>query len=814
MPPQIDAARLDHDDAGRVRWWPRALSAVAAVVLLGTAWWLGQVMVDPGEQQPTASEFLAALDRELAGLPTPGARQAKLRMQRVAPVGCERELQERLRTADEELRVALGRVVDSQLGPAWVEFEKWLRDPVVWPDRDQVERERLQPALRREAGVALGEVPPALRADRLDELLGAIDGTLAARDADVAVVFDAWLKTQLPARAGERLSARDFRSAERVWAEGLTAFCDGVRMPLPERLAEGLRQQLEQRLHAATKDAANVIDTAEREIAGALRAEVEAVVGDLLRRLQAGDAPDDIGRVTERFRRGLAEAWPAAGSFRVGRSPWTEVERQLALLQVGIESASARVAAGRFSVRCDLAWRLFAHGRAGDADRVLDDALAPGSPHVAVAARHREVLASARAVEAVLVRAIAEQPMVAFLARGGAEPIDVRAEPEGTGWRLVGNSLNQPARIVQLTELRLGDLLTRLQRPRDPLAALPETERRVGLVALQLVSEDLAGLGDILAQLPRETVAFLVDEVAPRIQHGRMLEPLAVVDAATMLERVRKAREDAGSRGGLEELEKALRAYASVVGEAQRSHAEGTEIAAIEAWLALAKRRRSLRQDLASAAPADADIEVAIVGDDIIGSVGMAGQTLLRDAKDGWHLRGGSVVEFAGAGSWADLDNQVLEGNTGIEPTALRTSLLVDMQVPPAGIGTRWYLFEFRGIAVVLAFAADDSVHAALVDDFSRREERPVREAFARAVGGVVSGKRVIAVPGAVHRLTIEVIASTSRDRAAVRVLFEGAELLPTGKARGLNPKQPPTFAVHARQELALHRVVVRAEGM
>ncbi|MBL8753853.1 MAG: serine/threonine protein kinase [Planctomycetes bacterium] len=813
MPPQIDVARLD-GDGERVRWWPRVLLTLGLAALLGAAWWLGQSMVDPGERPPTASEFLAELDRELANLPTPGARQAMLRLQRVVPVGCERQLQERLRVADEDLRLAVGQVVDDLLGPGWAEFEHWLRDPVVWPDRARAEQERLQPALRRVAGLALGEVPPTLRAGRLDDLLATIDRTLAARDTDVAVMFDLWLKTQLPARAAERELARDFRGAEKVWNDGVASFCDGVRMPLQERLPEALRQLLDQRHQAAARSAATAIDAAEREVAAAMRAEVEAVVGDLLRRLQAGDAPDGLARVADRFRRGLVEAWPPANAFRVGRSPWTDVERHLSVLQVGVDAARARVEASRFGARCDLAWRLFAHGSAADAERLLAAAADPAGPHAAAAAQHGEALAAARAVERALLRAIADQPMVAFLARGGAEPIDVRAEPNGSAWQLTGSSLNQPARVVQLTELRLGDLLARLQRVRDPLASLPELQRRLGLATLQLVSEDLAGLGDLVVQLPAATSAFVVEEIAPRIQQGRSQEPLTAVDAATLLSRVREARESAGSRGGLEDLERALRAYTNVVAEAQRSHAETVEVGAIEAWLQLAKRRRSLLKDLAAAAPPDADVEVAILGDDIVGSVGLAGQALLRDAKDGWHLRAGGGVEFGGAGPWSELGNQVLEGNTGIEPGALRTSLVVDLQVPPASIGTRCYLFEFRGVAVVLAIAADDTVHAALVDDFSRREERPVREAFARAIGGVLSTRQVVAVPGAVHRLTIEVVSSTGRDRAAVRVLFEGAELFPPGKARGLNPQQPPTFAVHARQELVLHRVVVRAEGM
>ena len=159
QPPQIDAARLDREAGERSRWWPKPLFAVAAVTFLLGAWWLGQSAREPEDRPLSASEFLADLDRELAALPTPGARQAMLRQQRTLPVGCEREMQNRQQRADEDLRAVIERVADGMLGADWGALERWLRDPVVWPDRATFERDRLAPALRQEAGLALAEVP-------------------------------------------------------------------------------------------------------------------------------------------------------------------------------------------------------------------------------------------------------------------------------------------------------------------------------------------------------------------------------------------------------------------------------------------------------------------------------------------------------------------------------------------------------------------------------------------------------------------------------------------------------------------------------
>src|SRR5688572_33061607 len=132
--------------------------------------------------------------------------------------------------------------------------------------------------------------------------------------------------------------------------------------------------------------------------------------------------------------------------------------------------------------------------------------------------------------------------------------------------------------------------------------------------------------------------------------------------------------------------------------------------------------------------------------------------------------------------------------------------------MPPTSVGGRLWVFEFRGIAVVLVIGANDTVHAALIEGDLRREEI-VQRAFVRAMSGVMAPTKAVAVPGGVHRLTMEVAANSStRTRSWVRVVFEGVELVPRER-RALDPQRAPTFAIHPQQDLAVHRVVVRGEG-
>ncbi|HEY3516676.1 MAG TPA: serine/threonine-protein kinase, partial [Gammaproteobacteria bacterium] len=273
LPPQIDAARLSAEAGDHTRWLPRALVAIGVVVLLGAAWWLGVQSRGNQHAEPTASEFLAVLDQELAALPTAWARLERLNAITTSPVGSAHDLQQRERQAMIDLHDAVQRVVDRfSSGRGWEELVAWTREPAVWPDRQRVERERLQPALVAEAGVPLGQ--PSVRLQRLDDLQAAIEKSLVTRDAELVSRFEQFLATTVAARADQRVRASDFAGAERVWIDALTTFCDGVRLPLQERVAEATQRALKEKRFAAQEAADDDIARAEREVADALRNEV------------------------------------------------------------------------------------------------------------------------------------------------------------------------------------------------------------------------------------------------------------------------------------------------------------------------------------------------------------------------------------------------------------------------------------------------------------------------------------------------------------------------------------------------------------
>ena len=189
--------------------------------------------------------------------------------------------------------------------------------------------------------------------------------------------------------------------------------------------------------------------------------------------------------------------------------------------------------------------------------------------------------------------------------------------------------------------------------------------------------------------------------------------------------------------------------------------------------------------------------------------------TLQADARDGWQFRDGRLEFFGGGGPWSEAAKHELRCSAGFEPTATRLRAEVDLVLPPVAIGTRFWVFELRGVACVLVVTADDVAHAALVEG-DVRDEANVQAAFVRAIGeAAVPSKdsRPVMVPGAVHRLTLELEATSQRTSARVRMLFEGLVLMSERRPQ-MDPDRAPTFAVYPRQEVAIQRLLVRASGL
>ncbi len=810
--PRVDAARL----AGAARQSPllrRAAIAVAAAGLLAVAVWIGAQFRERAVGPPSREDFLGALDSELRSLPSAWARLQRLRTAAVAPPsGCEFELTRREREATGELQGQVDGVVGHFLGDGWDEVRRWLRDPVVWPDRERFVRERLQPQLREAAGLALEQLPVGVRRNRVDELLAAVDRALTERDDEVRMRCMTYLATVLPQRADERLRAGDFAGAERVWNDGLLAFCDGVRTPVLDRLPRPFAAQLQAAHQQAARDALAVVVAKEQQTGRELTAEVEAVVGQLRERLAAGTEVDAVATALGRFRADLAEAWPGPGRFRAAADPWPGVERALGELQQAVKVAIAQQEDDRFARRCDLAWRVFVNGTAADGLAVLAGTTPPSAEREAQWQLHRAAIDAAGGVERAVLAALARStaPVAAFPRLGSSQAVELRVVRNEEGTVLLCQAIGQTPRRARLWEFRFNDLVARLtQSGGDPLRDLPDGVRRIGVAVAAMVGDEFDGIGGLLRGLAMPQHTFLLDEVWPRIQRVRGEAGEAVVrDRGGLFADLKNAREEALRTGVLPPLESAILSCEARFPANDLSDAERAELRAARGVRGQLLRRRDVAAELAGAAPPGAEVRVAIRNGEVEAELEVPALALQRGAADGWQLRAGAVEFVGGDRPWSDVASQALRCKCGLSPRAGRSVLQLDLVLPQAAIGRRLYVVEFRGIAVMLVVTADDTLHAALIDGDPLREDAAQR-AFQQAIQGVVAGTGTPVVAGAVHRLTIDLLPTTTRSRAQVKVAFEGSVVV-EGVHR-LSPDQPPDVIVYPQQELAVQRAIVRA---
>jgi len=808
QPPAVDVGRLESDTYEANAWARPVFWTMAAMLLAAVALWVGLEWREPPDAAPTADEFLEQLDQDLRRLPTPGERFARLQTIVDAPTGSALLLEQRRKVIANELQAAVDGVVDEVLGARWAGLRTWINDATVWPDRAQFEREHLQPALRERAGIVLAQLPARVRPHGVEELRRVVDRALAARDGALAAQFEQFLTTVLPARAEQRLRATDFAGADRLWRDALPTFCDGVQRPLPEQLQDDARARMQQRLQLAHSDARRAILAAQAEVVDALRAEADATTGHLRDRLADGADPVAIAEALRGLRKDLGQYWPPSENFTVGADPWPQVEQLLMVAQQAVDTALAEADARRFDVRCDLAWRLFCHGRPADAMAALADSEPANPTQQQALAGHLRVLRAAEQVEKALLAAIArlDRAPVALRLGGGPEPYELRVQPDGEGLRLSGQPVGGAPRTMRFTELRMDDLLRQLGPDAPALRAVPMTTRLLGQVVLRLVGDDAAGSEQQIAGLPAAERAFVLDQVWPRIERVRDQQHAQPLDREQRFDNLERVLAQEGN-AGLTELQKAIQ-LCSDRPDDELSAKELRVLRRARARLRLWLRRRDVRDELARTAPTGAEVDVRVDGADLVAAVAMPAATLPRG--EGWQLVG-ERLEFARGGRpFSEQPLLVLRADAGFGVTPTQTQVACDLLLPTSTVGRRFYLLEFRGVTCALVISRDDAVHACLVEG-SRDplEEDRAQRAFEQALLPESVTPRALAIAGVSHEVTIDVAVTGARTQAMVEVTFDGKQLL--RELHKVDASRPPTFALHPLQDVQVERVTVRA---
>jgi hypothetical protein len=238
-----------------------------------------------------------------------------------------------------------------------------------------------------------------------------------------------------------------------------------------------------------------------------------------------------------------------------------------------------------------------------------------------------------------------------------------------------------------------------------------------------------------------------------------------------------------------------------------------TSLQAIRQWREAERQRQQRLLDVQGSAPKGARIDVASEAGVLVATVQVEGAQVAAGASDNWAFNG-RTVEFTGAGSakFEGMISSRLELGSGLPAAARRVDCSIDLVLPPSTIGQRSYVFDFRGVAVLLLVTADDKVRAAVVDGDPRAEDA-VHSASLRALTAALDNGihgRVIA--GAVHRLQVRIDANANRSRGAARILFDQAELC-LDEDVVLDPMRPPNLTIYPLQAMQLRAVQFAARG-
>jgi hypothetical protein len=434
----------------------------------------------------------------------------------------------------------------------------------------------------------------------------------------------------------------------------------------------------------------------------------------------------------------------------------------------------------------------------------------PAEPAAAGAwAAHRRVLQAALACEQALAGRIGALPVpvVALPGGAGAPARTLRAEPTRGGqdaWRLAVVGDDGSPTAVAMASLPPADLLAQL----PPAAVAGADDVAVGAAAWRLAGGDLDGFARALSALADTDERALVEEVAPTLARVRAARPDEAPARLVVFQALQQQFDAARTNGTTDGLEQALARVSGLVAEKDRTDAEAAQYAAVSQFLRAANRRRSSLRALAAAAPAGAAIDVQAQGDRLAAQVRIDARALQVEAPAAWRLQDGAL---ALASAPREAAQRTLRCSTGFDAQAGALSAGVDVVFPPATVGARSYVLALRGVAIVVCLDQDDGVHAAVVRGDPERDE-DVRAAIGRALRGVFGPIAAHAVPGATHRLTLQVTPNAARSSAVVEVRCDDAPLL-VGERRPLDPRRVPDFALAPLQTLTLRRVAFAGDS-
>jgi tRNA A-37 threonylcarbamoyl transferase component Bud32 len=774
-PPAVDESSLSAsalDTQRHVWWW---VAGVAGVALLGLAALMLGMQLGSGTQQgPRIDLFQQRLQQEVAGLGSPGARWSRLQMAMTdAPAPAAVAVVEALmRQVAQEIQQEVDQLATEMGARDRAALRRALVDPGTWPGVEELQRGRITPILYERTGLIREQLPARVSLERLDAVLGDLAQLVQVRDDELLSRFTHHLRVTVPALEADFLAIGDYAGACRLWQGAFHQFFNGQVRPLPERLADGRRNDAQRLYQQASEAALLRVGAVEQKQVDSMLAEVRAGIDAILRGSE-GRPARELQAAGARLAETVHRSYPAAARFRAEMNPWPEISVALREFDLTVQMRAATEARQQLELAIGMAWQAFAAGDAASALRALPVRPA-GDPGVEVAALHRRALGSAAVVQDALTRVIrsSADPLPAWL-RGDTLEYRVRAVGETT-LRLQVQPPGGSWREAQLREFRFADLWRRAERIGGRVfAAVPPVELAVGRYVLGMLCDEQA----TATMIAEEDLVFLHEQVWPRIRQtaDRGVEQGG---RAVMLGQVRQALERARAEGEehqLQQLELVVEQWMARH-QAGAEPAELREVRAASGWLAGERHRLAVQHDVLQSVPATAVVAVHRLDGEICIEVELDAHHLERGAQERWQMQGERLVFAGGPQSLAGVEQRRLAIDCRLPSAVRRTRLMVDVELPRRGQGERIYLLELRGVLVAVVLTADDRVLATIVEG-KASDRDAVDTAVLRAQRKLLAPRTSVGSPavvaGAVHRLVMSIDSLPDGSRGRVRLTLD-----------------------------------------
>jgi tRNA A-37 threonylcarbamoyl transferase component Bud32 len=785
---------------------------VTAFVLLGAllvagAVWFG-INLQQGETTAVRpDEFFAALDGELAKATDNAGKWRLLEAANAQrPPGTGPRLDDMRGAFIRSVQERLDELVRELQGTDWAEVRSWLSDVDTWPQARDFERQRLSPRLVAATGFTRDQLPRQLKRAGIDDLLAGIDAQRQQRDRELHTAFQQYLAGEPPARTQECLQRDDFAGAARVWEPSLAfgQFFDGRVRPRASRLDDAALEAAQKSFQPAREAAERTISDAEARVLRELRQALAKGLRLLADAAAAKSAePATLRASLQQLQDQLRAVFPDTGRFRAGSDPWPEVAARCAELALSLAHAASVDAAVVAEQRLDFAYRTLL--LAGP-DAAVDVLQRPGDDAASetVLAAHRQALTAAKNVAGKLLSALLAEarPVQAF--HRSAPLVTTALDVQLENGRPVLRLPRDAGRQVSITELLLLPLLEHVRGFDAHLFdALPAEQLRIGLQVLGVAADDPALFVD---QIKKNDDPFVLEQVMPRLQRLRRELGAISVDRTAALARLQSVFDDARSSRRSGDLKAECSAFRSRFGTELRDD-ERRLVSAAEAFVRRQDEFEALRLELVAGSPPDAEIGVDGDAASTRLHVFAAGKALRPLMPKGWTMTA-TDAEFRPNAE--PLLQRRLEGAFGLPATLTDLTCTWELVLPADRDGERTYVFDLRGVVVVITITADDCVLAAVSTGQEPLRDDALRAAVQRACRDALKGggKAPRCIPGATHQFSIAIEAPAGLSRCRIKAMFEGKPLL--SETRALETRRPPTATLYPLGGLLVRSIDVR----